>query len=380
MKVAIVCSNYFNISEETQNGTAIFNYDLITNLAKYKILDITVFASGASKLPVPIESVDYNPSFADRELMASGKHFIFELALIAKAFSQQDKFDLYHVNIGDGDIVLPFAGFIKKPIVITLHHLINKGFVKKYFSLFKQNKNVFFISASNAQRRLLPGLRCAATIYHGIDAGVFQYHPKGGESIMWAGRAMPEKGPDMVVKIAKKLKHSAELFGIPKKEHQDWWQKKVVDEANLSDGLAPIYFATDHNRLQLVKHFQTSRLFLFPVGCEEAFGLVLIEAMSCGTPVVAFARGSIPEVIADGETGFIVNSADSNIRGDWIIRKTGVEGLQEAVEKIYAMPEKEYLAMRKKCRERVKRHFTIERMTAEYLKVYKNLASSYKRS
>jgi len=178
MRIGVICSNYFNISKETKNGTAIFNYDLITSLAKQKTLDITAFASGSSNLPVPIDSVECNPSFTNKELMASGKHFIFELALIAKAFSQQDKFDLYHVNIGDGDIALPFAGFIKKPIVITLHHLVNKEYVKKYFSLFKQNKNIFFISASNAQRRLLPDLNYAATIYHGIDVGLFQYNSK----------------------------------------------------------------------------------------------------------------------------------------------------------------------------------------------------------
>ena len=106
---------------------------------------------------------------------------------------------------------------------------------------------------------------------------------------------------------------------------------------------------------------------------EESFGLTLIEAMSCGTPVVAYAKGAIPEVIKDGITGFIINESEADIRGDWIIKKTGIEGLKEAIEKIYALPEKEYLAMRKACREHIEKNFTLEKMTQSYIEVYKKL-------
>lgn len=99
----------------------------------------------------------------------------------------------------------------------------------------------------------------------------------------------------------------------------------------------------------------------------------MIESMACGTPVVAFARGSVPEIIKDGETGFIVNPSDDDIRGNWIIKKTGIEGLCEAVERIYSMPEKQYLEMRKACRAHVEKHFTVERMVDEYEKVYEEI-------
>src|SRR3989338_10772994 len=108
IRVAFICSNLFSINKETKNGTAIFNRILLNDLHKYERRDlkITAFTSGDSLLSSEIESVDFNPSSADGQLISSGKHFIYELALISKAFSLQDKFDLFHVNIGDGDLAV----------------------------------------------------------------------------------------------------------------------------------------------------------------------------------------------------------------------------------------------------------------------------------
>lgn len=242
--------------------------------------------------------------------------------------------------------------------------------------MFKQSANCFFISISNAQRKLLPDLNYLATIYHGIDTETFKFNLEGGEKIMWAGRAIPEKGIDIVVEVANGLKREAKLFGIPKGEYQTWLQETVLDKIKATNSSLPISFETGRDRFQLVEHFQTSKLFLSPVSYEESFGLVLIEAMSCGTPVVAFARGSILEIIEDGETGFIVNPSDSDIRGNWIIKKTGIEGLCEAVEKIYSMSKEEYNKIRQASRKRVIQHFTVERMVNEYLRVYRDLIAS----
>ena len=292
----------------------------------------------------------------------------------------QNEFDLYYINIGDGDLALPFCPFVKKPILITIHHILDAEYIRRYFSLYKQSPNIFFISASNAQRKLLPDLNYLTTIYHGIDTKVFQFNSTGGENIMWAGRAIPEKGINIVVEVADRVKRKAKLFGIQRKEHQAWLQKTVLDKIDVVNGPVPISLEIGLQRLQLVEHFQTSKLFLFPVGYEESFGLVLIEAMSCGTPVVAYAKGSIPEIIKDGVTGFIVNSSEEDVRGDWIIKKTGVEGLIEAVERIYSMSEVEYFTMRKACRERVEMYFTIEMMTKSYIKAYKDAIVEFNNS
>ena len=105
----------------------------------------------------------------------------------------------------------------------------------------------------------------------------------------------------------------------------------------------------------------------------------MIEAMATGTPVVAFARGSVPEIVKDSETGFIVNSSDSDIRGNWIVKKTGIAGLCEAVERMYAMPTEQYQQMRRNCRAHVEAHFTVEKMVDSYEQVYQKILANHAR-
>jgi glycosyltransferase involved in cell wall biosynthesis len=375
MRIAIICSNLYDLGEKTIKGTEIFSYSFIKNLKKYgqKKIIYSIFSSGASQLPFEIESVDYLPSSSDPQIIANGKHIIFELALISKAFAMQDKFDLYHVNIGDGDIVLPFSHFVERPILITLHHIYNADYTRRYFSFFKEQKNVFFVSISQAQRKILPDLNYAATIHHGIDLEEYEFNPQGGKRLIWAGRTIPEKGPDIVVDVAEKTKQEALLFGIVKDEHAQWINQKVLGRIFPTIRDSRIKMEFNHPRSSLIPYLQDSRLFLFPVLAEEAFGLVLIEAMACGTPVVAYARGSVPEIIRDGVTGYLVNPSQDDIRGDWLIKQPGVAGLCEAVERIVSMPNVRYMELRKACRNEVESRFSIQRMIAEYEALFEQM-------
>lgn len=380
MKVAIVSTNSVKIYKNIKKGTEIFVYFLIKNLVKYKKdIKITAFASGNSKLPVKIESVNHLSSSEDKNIGLRNQG-IFDLALLSKAFSQQNMFDLFHVNMGCGESTLPFVHFINKPIIITFHGPLDLPFQRKIYSLFNHLKNVFFVSISNAQRKPCPNLNYIRTIYHGVDTKhSFLFNSIGGKEIMWSGRAVPEKGLEYILTVIKKTKKKAKLFPIIKEEYFDWLQREIIKKRNIINEVVRIGISFDVSRKELNQNYQTSRLFLNPVEVEEGFGFTMVESMACGTPVVAYARGSIPEIVKDGETGFIVNSSDTDVRGNWIIKKTGIEGLCEAVERIYAMPEDEYRKMRLACRQHVEKNFTVERMVDQYEEVYKEVFDKWKK-
>lgn len=374
MNIAVVCSNNEPIGPGTKKGTEIFVGQFLEGFARYSDstrFTFTVFAAGSSVVPYPLQSIERGATGDDPAIAKRGKHIMFELALLSSAFERQDEFDLYHIHIGDGDLVMPFLPFVKKPILVTLHHLYDEDFTRRYFFLFQNRSKISFIAVSEYQRRLLPCVRYAATIHHGIDTDDPLFFPAlGGERMMWAGRAISEKGMRTAIDVARHTAREIDLFGIRKPEHHTWLEKEILGDAFVQGAETGISFFFDYTREQLAPHFQASKLFLFPVESEEAFGLVLIEALACGTPVVAYARGGIPEIVSDTETGFLVNPSDDDIRGNWTVKKTGIAGLCEAVERIYALRPEEYAAMRRACRERVERHFSIQTMVHSYERAY----------
>ena len=368
MRIGIIASNHFPIDEATIKGTEIFVYGFVLELARRAPQgggSITVFCSGDSRLPVCVETVDERASAHDA-VLPEGKHVLFELALIEKAFRMEEEFDLFHVHIGNGDIALPFVPFIKKPVLVTVHYTLEL-YARRFFLLYKNVPNLHFVSISDAQRRAIPELPYCATIHDGIDEHKFSFDPEGGAALMWAGRVVPEKGIEDVVRVARRTGRQARIFAARREEHAAWFQEFVERTRSRYDQIA---IQCDTPRERLIPEYQKSRAFIFPIGWEEPFGLVMIEAMSAGTPVVAYARGSAPEIIKDGETGFLVNPSDMDKRGEWVIKESGVDGLVKAVERLYAMGSDEYRAMRRQCRARVLDCFTLRKAVDAYEKVY----------
>jgi glycosyltransferase involved in cell wall biosynthesis len=371
MRIAILGSNKLRISQNVAAGPEIFIYTFVKNfLSNIDGYQLTVFASGDSDLQTKIESINQMASTED-ENIGEDWHKLYELSLLSKAFSQQDNFDLYHVNIGNGEVALPFANFVKKPILITLHSNLDNDKVKKYLTLFN-NENVFFVPISNHQRNLIENLNYTATIYHGIDLKEFGFSQVQTEEIFWIGRGVPEKGLDIAFEAVKSCKKPAYFFISPRESHELWLNNLLTKNRS--------YAKIQYNaqRGDVINQYKKSKLLLFPIKWEEPFGLVMLEAMACGTPIVAFSRGSVSEVIKDGITGFLVNPSNDDIRGNWIIKKTGIEGIKEAIGKIYSMNEDGYLKMRLACREHIKNNFSIELMINNYKKVYQKIIDSHK--
>lgn len=293
-------------------------------------------------------------------------HSLWDQYLLSILFQKamDGKYDLVHVH--PVDRALPFAKILKKiPVLYTLHDPISPWRKEVYYMFSTENQH--FVSISDNQRGPAPDLNYAGTVYNGVDIDLFSFSEIGGENLLFSGRLMRRKGVSEAVQVAIRVNRNLAL--VTTKPNEDDYYKNEI-KPFLGNKIKLECFLMEES---IVSYYQNSKLLLFPIQWEEPFGLVMIEAMACGTPVVAFARGSVPEVIKDGETGFIVNSSEQDKRGDWIIKKTGIVGLCEAVERIYAMTPEKYKEMRLACRKHVEKNFSVEKMVEGYENVYKKI-------
>ncbi len=373
MKIAQVAPIWYRIPPKKYGGTEL----VVTNLTEGLVAkghEVTLFATADSQTKarlIPTTPIG---------ILEQGKGFeeaIIPLNHTLTALEMQDQFDIIHFHFTNkfDYINLALTKNIPK-ILYTLHvPLPIQSNLQNKRQLFEDKFNTIpFVSISNNQRADMK-LNFLSTIYHGIHINHFPFLSiDKNNAMLWLSRISYQKGPYEALQIALKLKFNIIFVGKVDMNAP----KDVIYFDNKIKPLLQnpkIQFVDEADFETKTKYYSESKLFILPIQWEEPFGLIFIESMACGTPVVAYARGSVPEVIKDGETGFIVNSSDKDIRGDWIVKKTGFEGLCEAVERIYAMPEAEYRQMRRNCRAHVEQHFTVERMVDEYEKVYEQILS-----
>jgi glycosyltransferase involved in cell wall biosynthesis len=374
LKIAITSPPWISVPPLGYGGIERVVYNLVEGLIK-KGHDVTLYATGDSKTSAKLEYFYPKALGNHLPLKLNPYHILNHLYYFYK--EAHNKYDIVHDNIEE--MALFFADLTLTPIVITLHRAFNEktddlfkdyGILPSIKELLKKFKHYPYVSISNKQREFLPELNYVATIYNSIILDDFDFNKNGGEDIIWIGRINYTKGVDLGIKVAKMINKKIVIASYVDAGDRVYYQKEVK----------PYFTQNFVSHIGEIKNTKTKsqflgngRLFLFPLRWDEPFGIVMIESMATGTPVVAFARGSVPEVIKDGETGFIVNPSDDDIRGNFIIKKTGVEGLCEAVERIYSMPEDQYRKMRKACREHVEKNFTVERMVDDYEKVYEEI-------
>ena len=292
---------------------------------------------------------------------------IYSLDLIGKAFSKasESSFDIIQT---DDMLVHSFVSLSKTPVTFILHDPLPKENSLDYW-LLNRYKDHNFISISMAQRNGNPQINFIGNVYHGISINSYKASFERGEYFAYMGRLLVQKGVDLAIKAVKEQGERMLIAADNTHFNTDYVKNDIfpfLDEKVRYEG----YFETKEEKNDFLGK---AKALLFPIRWQEPFGLVMIEAMACGTPVIAFANGSVPEIIEDGKTGFLINPDDQDIRGSYFVKQTGVAGLSEAIRRINEMTTEELTTMRKNCRKLVEENFTIEKMVDGYEKAYNDL-------
>ncbi len=352
LKIAQVSPLWFPVPPKGYGGTELVVSKLTENLIK-RGHRVTLFASGNSKTKGKLISVVEKDL---RSLRIPYLHDSYNVLNLIEAFSRAKEFDILHTHIDVHDPI--FRAKSPVPTIATLHNPFWPKTEKRggewyaYFGrvlLYNRFPGLPYIAISNSYKKQCPAMiKFVKTIYHGVDAKSLKFNPKGGDYFVWLGRFSPNKGIHIAIEIAKRFGLKLLIGG------------KAVspeDEKYFSQKVKP--FLT--RKIQFVGEIKTDAeksdflgsaiAFLYPLQWEEPFGITMIEAMACGTPIIAFNRGSVPEIVKDKKTGFVVNSEKEMI---------------EAIKKISNID-------RRECRKFFERKFTVEKMTDAYEEVYYSL-------
>ncbi|MBF1988053.1 glycosyltransferase family 4 protein [Fischerella thermalis] len=299
--------------------------------------DVTLFASGDSITKAKLRSVHDKALRLDSSVK---EPIIYEQMSLAEVYENAHHFDIIHSHVGCS--VLPYTSFVKTPTVHTMHGIFTPDNEKMYRRYAQQP----FISISQAQREPRLGLNYIHTVYNGIDTAVYPFNsePVQPAYLAFVGRLSPEKGPIEAIKIARATGLPLKMAGKVDVVDQKYYQEQVKP---LIDG-EQIQYLGEISHEDKVKLLSGATVTLFPITWREPFGLVMIESMATGTPVIGMGLGSVPEVIAHGKTGFVCDCLEQMI-----------EVIPDAMK-----------LDRQTCREYVVSRFSVETMTDQYERAY----------
>lgn len=337
MKIAQVAPLWERVPPQTYGGIELVVSQLTDELVR-RGHEVTLFASGDSQTLACLEAVCPRAIRLDPEVK---DYTVYEMLEISNVYERAAEFDLIHSHIGIA--VLAIASRVKTPTVHTLHGDFTPE-NSKIFQLYHQQP---YISISNAQRQV--SLNYIRTVYNGIDVEQYSYHPQPQQPsyLAFLGRMSPEKGPHHAIAVAKQTGLPLKIAGKIDAPDRSFFEREVAPQI---DG-KQIEYIGEVNREGKIELLGNAAITLFPITWDEPFGLVMVESMATGTPVIALNRGSVPEVISHGKSGFICNSVEQMIAA-----------IPQALE-----------LNRQACREHVENHFGIVQMVDGYEAAYQEL-------
>ena len=259
---------------------------------------VTLFASGDSITRARLIAGHPRALRKDETVMDYSAYHVLH---VEKLWQMSDAFDLIHNHLD----YLPFSTLrrISTPSVTTLHGRLD---LPDLSAVYEEFDALPLISISNDQRKPLPNANWIATVYHGLPAELYQVHVKPGSYLAFLGRISPEKGPETAIEIARKVGIPLKIAAKVDKVDRDYFNARIRPQLNDTQ----IEFIGEIQDSEKNDFIGNALALLFPINWPEPFGITMIEAMACGTPSIAFRRGSVPEIAADNITGFIVDSAE----------------------------------------------------------------------
>ena len=301
-------------------------------------VDVTLFATGNSSTKGRLQFISETAYAEDNTIEPK----VWECLHISNVMEQAGNFDLIHNNFDF--LPLTYSRLIKTPMVTTIHGFSSVKIMPVYK---KYNADNFYVSISNSDRS--PEIDYTATVYNGINIAQFTFCPTPKDYLLFFGRIHPDKGTYEAIQIAVKAGRKLIISGLIQDEN--YFENKVKPFLNKET----IVYVGNSGPIERDKLLGEAYALLHPIGFEEPFGLSVAEAMLCGTPVIAFNKGSMPELIVNTKTGFLVNT---------------VEEAAEAVNNINAID-------RVYCRKFAASTFSRRKMAEEYLEVYRKVLNGH---
>lgn len=335
MKIAILSSIHWRTPPRKYGPWELIASYIAEGMAK-RGHEVTLYATGDSKTKGRLRWICPRSIFEDPKLESR----VYQYLHTALVFEEASSFDLIHNHYDAFPLV--FSRLVKTPVVMTIHGFSSAQVVK----IYRKYSQTYYVSISYADRRHAPDLNYIANIYHGIPVENYQFNNQPKDYFCFVGRISLDKGVHLAIKVAKKMGLKLKIAGIVDVADRLYFQEKI--KPNLTKKIQYLGVVCDSDKKKLIRE---AAGFLHLNTYPEGFGLTLVEAMASGTPVIGMNLGSVPEVVEDKKTGFVVND---------------VNQAQEAIKKIYQI-------QRIDCRKRVEERFSLERMISDYESVYKKI-------